>query len=254
MEKRCYEWNYFFDYIIPKLPIIGEGFESKVYKSSEEIWKIFYYTFCDRNEKNIEAIGSLNGDYLTVPHALFYLNNEYFGYAMRDAGCDLEKMIVTKDLSRETILDILEQLREIIDYLHSLSLSHGDIKFDNILVQDGHVRLGDINNLIYPNTATNLNVLHSLWYDTWKSYSLVDIFAFNYLTFLLLNYSSSELREFIENNTVFLSMRTLNELASNNKIVDEKVWQYVWGLLNGSILEAKKSYLKPDILLLDYLK
>lgn len=256
MEKRCYDYNYFIEHIISKLPLLAEGIESEIYKSGTEIWKIFHYNFCDRNEANIENIGKLNGDYLTIPVALFYLSGEYFGYAMCDAGIDLEKIILEKNLTRNEILDILGQLKEIITYLHSLSLAHGDIKFDSILLKNGHVRLGDINNLTYPNAIPNLNILHKTWYEIWKSYQLIDIFAFNYLTFLLLNYSSSELREYLKYNVSFSSVRILNIVASrtSNSIVDKEVWNYVCDLLNGRTAESKKSYLKPDILLLDYLK
>lgn len=254
MEKRCYEYNYFIECILAYLPLIADKFESEVYRSGKEIWKIFHCCFCDRNEDNIEDIGKLNSNYLTTPIASFYLSDEYYGYAMEDAGCDLEKKIKVIDLTKNEILDILWQLREIINYLHSLSLGHGDIKLENILLKDGHVRLGDVNNLTYPNAIPNLNKFYSEWYKIWKSYQLVDIFAFNYLTFLLLNYPISVLREYINNNMAISSRQTLSELTSNNKIVDKEVWSYVCGLLNCRTPESKKVYLKPDIILLDYLK
>lgn len=254
MEKRYYEYDYFFESIASRLTLLATGFESNVFKSGEEVWKIFRKGFSDRNEQNIEAIGKLNRDYLTTPIALFYLSGEYFGYVMDDAGDDLAKSILNRDLTRNEILDILGQVKEIIVYLHSLSLCHGDIKIDSILLKHSHVRLGDINNLTYPNAIPNLNVLHQDWYDIWGSYQLIDIFAFNYLTFLLLNYPISELREYIKCNMVFSSMRTLSDFTTDNKIVDKEVWGYVSSLLNGRIPTSKKSYLKPDMLLLDYLK
>lgn len=254
MEKRHYEWNYFFEEVAPSLSLIADCFEAEVYKSGDEIWKIFHCYFCNRNEENMEKLALLNKEYLTTPRALFYLSDEYFGYAMEDAGIDLSKMILNGNLTRNDLLAILQQLKERIFYLHSLSLGHGDIKFENILVKNGHVRLGDINSLTYPAAVPNLNRYYQEWYKKWNDYFLVDIFAFNYLTFLLLNYPISMLQAYIKGNGVE-SKRALKELTSfPNNIVDSEIWSYVRGLLNLHNPESKKPYLKPNMLLLDYLK
>jgi serine/threonine protein kinase len=54
------------------------------------------------------------------------------------------EVILEKDLTEETILDIFIQIVQAIQYIHSHNIVHRDMKPDNIfLMKDGTIKIGD---------------------------------------------------------------------------------------------------------------
>ncbi len=254
MERRCYTYKQLYIDVLEEATIIAAGHEGEIYQFGDEVFKIFHNILNIKNQEYLEDISKLSEDYLTVPIAEVYVNIEYCGYTMKYAGRDLASTIADTDLSRSDIMDILKQLKTCVEYLHSISAAHGDIKLKNILLENGQIRLGDVNNLILKESTPHLNALHKEWYKKYPSFQLVDIFALNYLTFLLLNFPVSNLRRNIYRGIFFSTPRDLPCFINEKQgFVDDEVWDYVRELLQGNTPESKKRYLKPDIVLLDYL-
>lgn len=254
MEKRFYNFTDFFEWYMRKATV-KYGTEAEIYKLDGEVYKVFNSSFGERNEESIETIGKMNSRYLTIPTCLLYLGFEYYGFVMDDAGDDLKTILNNQDLSFDKKYDILNQLREGLLYLEEMGTPHGDLSISNILYDGEYVRIGDVNNLIIEDSSKRLNYCGRSWFDAYGSYKTVDRLAYNLLTYLLLNFSTYDIRELIQyeksNPAVFRKCL----LDRPNVVFKPEIWVgYEQELLRGNKLILENKNIDKDIFLIDYLK
>ncbi|MCX4366147.1 MAG: hypothetical protein OSJ70_10320 [Bacilli bacterium] len=257
MEKKYYNFDDFFTSYMRNASV-KYGTEAEIYHLDGKVYKIFNSTFGDRNEESIETIGKMDSKYLTIPRELIYLGflgYEYYGYVMDDAGDNLANILKTQDLSFDERYEILCQIKEALLYIEKMNAHHGDLTLANVLYDGKIARIGDVNNLTVDNATPRLNYLGRFWYRTFESYKTVDRLAFNFMTYLLLNFSLDDIRELLPNERNNPMAHRMNVLDRPNKVFDEDIWSsYERELLRGKKLVLENKDIDKDMLLIDYLK
>ncbi len=254
MEKRYYNFNDFFEILMRNAQVIY-GTEAEIYKLDGKVYKIYNSSFGQRNEESIEEIGNMDSRYLTIPTYLIYLDFEYYGYVMNDAGEDLKKILNNQDLSFDKRYAILEQLRKALLYIEDKKTPHGDLSISNILYDGEYVRIGDVNNLIIGDSSKHLNYCGRSWFDAYGSYKTVDRLAFNLMTYLLLNFEMHDIRDLMQYERQNPAVFRKCVLDCPNEAFKPEIWTgYEQELLRGNKLVLKNKEVDKDILLIDYLK
>lgn len=268
MKKESYRSLDSFTDSIKPIKII-ESNEAHIFITGNFVYKIFdrfnvgqYY--CKKS--HILGLQHLNSEMFTIPVSLIYINNRFLGFKMINCGESLNNQFIEDKLSFNELVSISEQLKDIQLYLTKKSMIHGDIQLDNLLYKNGKVTLTDINSAsAFP---TILNGYKKLFWNS-SNGSLVrvpDDFYFwsqcygpeyldyletNYCTFLLLNFSPSEIIKLNDGSIDFKSYKRIDRFLmnpSNNKFEDD-VFDYFMNAFSG---EKKK--LSVDIHLVDHLK
>lgn len=183
-----------FDRFMKDCSLIGHGSESIIYKRNDEVFKILNYRNINlRTKARLEKIAESGLDkYLTVPTSEIYVDYKFYGYGMDYAGVNLKKYLHKKKVSRDEIIEILHKVKECLINLHDANFVHGDLKLSNILVNDGEVKITDVNNMkLGILSPVYLNMLSSYLMPYYGHGKALDIHAFNYITFCLLNYTGN---------------------------------------------------------------
>ncbi len=219
MEKCSYDFYTFFSEVVRMFKCISTT-DGEIYISEDKVWKVFSSGFSlDRkNEENLERNATLDPYMFTVPQKKLYLDNEYYGFLMTNAGISLDKYIKIYNPSFEEKIMILQALKKIIDFLSEHLLLHGDLRMQNVMVDhndNNHVRLCDINNLIYPDTTyANICNLHVFWQEFYRTMGYVDKLAFDLITYILINFSNVEIASICDKPILIKEVREL--LDSDN--------------------------------------
>lgn len=198
MEARSYDFFTFFSEVVFGWKSFGTT-DGEIYISDEYVWKVFSSSLKDdrKNEDNLERLAKLDPNMFTIPIRKLYLDKEYYGFQMNNAGLSLEKYILKNNPSLDEKIYILEMIKRIVDFLKENLLLHGDIRIQNVMVDkkdDILVRLCDINNLIYPNTTyTYINNLHAFWQEFYRVIGYIDKLGFDLITFILVNFSNEDI-------------------------------------------------------------
>lgn len=223
MEKRYYKTGELLKNILVDKEMI-RGTEGKIYMLLNEVLKVYDVMYEQRNEESMEFISNLDSDLLTVPTSLLYIDDVYYGYYMKNAGVNLATFLCSNQLPLKERVDIAKQMKKIALYLKDKHLAHGDISFSNLFIDDGHVRLGDVNNLITGKSVPRLNLLSRYWYGHYRDYQVVDNLSVNYLTYILLNYPPDDL-EWILSDIAMTFIQLNSFFYDENIAFDEKVWE-----------------------------
>lgn len=254
MEKKYYGFTDFFEWYM-RNATVQYGTEAEIYKLDGKVYKIFNSSYGERNEESIEIIGKMDPRYLTIPIYLIYLGLEYYGFVMDDAGDDLKTILNTQDLSFDKKYDILSQLKEGLLYIEDMGTPHGDLSISNILYDSERVRIGDVNNLIIGNSSAHLNYCGRSWFRAFGSYKTVDRLAFNLLTYLLLNFSTYDIRELIQYERKDPDVFRKRVIDQPNEVFKPEIWTgYEQELLRGNKLVLENKTIDKDIFLIDYLR
>lgn len=203
MEKNSYDSYTFFSEVVIAWKNIDTR-EADIFLCGDKVWKVFHSFILPemRDECHIEALSELRSDYLTIPKRKLYLDYEYYGYLMDNAGTPLDKYWEDNDLSRQVKVYILAKVKDIVEYLKGLGLIHSDIRIPNIMLdfKDDKliVRLGDINGMIFPDSKVyHLNYLHEAWYHYYADIKVIDKLALDLITFILINFDEKEYRDIV---------------------------------------------------------
>lgn len=201
MEKNSYDFYTFFSEVALAWKYMDTR-EAEIYTDGDKVWKVFHSFLPEnaRGEEHLEELSKLNSQYLTVPKRKLYLDQEYYGYLMDFAGTPLDKYWSEYNLTMNEKEYILKSLKEIVIYLRGLGLIHSDIRIPNVFIDDEdeylHVRLGDINSMIFPDSkGYHLNLLHEEWYNYYHDISVVDKLGFDLITFILINFDAAEVED-----------------------------------------------------------
>lgn len=221
MEKSFYEFYTFFSEVVFGLKCKSCR-EGELYYNDDYIWKVFSSCFTPelKGEEIILEVSKLDSDYLTIPTRLLYLDDEYYGYKMDNVGTSLDKFILKNKPSRDFVIKILLDFKRIMVYLDSMGIIHGDVSISNILIDESdnyHVRLGDITSMIFPgiNSKYHIKFLHEHWYKHYGDIKVIDKLAFDYITYLLINFYDDSLEDILDNPDY--NFNTVLEMLSKNK-------------------------------------
>lgn len=250
MEKYCYSTEELFGEILAHKQY-KRGTEGDIYFLEDSVLKVFDHTYYSKNESTIEKIGELDPTKLTIPQSLLYVDSEYAGYYMQNAGENVESLLGKQKLSYADRINVAQSLKEISLYLKQKGMAHGDISFSNIFKDSEYIRLGDVNNLIIGSSTPRLNLLARYWYKYYHNYQLVDTLSINYLTYLLLLYKAEDL-EWIVKNVIFTT-RCLDMLvAEETTIFEQDAWEQEKRLLFTDVRQYNGEM--DDLYLIDYIK
>lgn len=243
--------------------------EGCIYITDNFVYKIFYSSDLDSyycQKSNITSISRLSEQMLTIPVSLIYINNKYMGFKMFNCGNNLNNLFLEGKLSKEELIAISIQLKEIEQYLRKKSLIHGDIQLSNLLYQNRNVTLTDINSFIklpkwynfykkyFISTSGGQSLRIPGDYYFWVrsyGYEYLDYLAINYCTFLLLNYTPSEIDELNKRAHECKIYKKTERFIDDaeNKAFEDDVFDYFVETFSGN----KKKVLS-DLYLIDHLK
>ncbi len=156
--QRCCRENFDED---PEFRPINSSLYSRVFRFSHKQRDYFYKNFFDRNMlepikamfRGNRALRSLKGDQLllqhgfNVPRCILIGSRRNYNFSVSKAipnARDLNQFVKEEfisDLDREQIIlkrFLIKRLGQVIGQLHSLGISHGDLRWGNILIQRYH--------------------------------------------------------------------------------------------------------------------
>lgn len=205
---------------IKELEVIGMGAEGVVYKYNFEgkdiAIKIFNPDIFTSNKlKKIELIHSKEiNSIITAPQCLVCVDGEINGYSMEYDQND-QNLDSVKTLTTSEKLKYLRLLRETIETLHErYNIIVGDLKLSNILINNGCIKICDVDNFKVDDLDPDILNLYSKQY--FKKYGRMDkgldIFSFNILSVLfLISASKDDLISYIM-NTSYVKNEALRDL------------------------------------------
>lgn len=255
MEARSYNFYTFFSEIVFGWKCISAR-EGEIYINGDDVWKVFSscLTVEQKREEDIERIALLDPNMLTVPTMKLYLDHEYYGFLMRHAGMSLDEYIKIYNPSFEEKIVIAKRLKEITEYLKKNSLLHGDIKVSNIMFEKSInpiVRLGDVNNIIFPSTkSASVNNLSSEWMEFYSNINVIDKLSCDLVTFILLSYANYDLVNIISRPILVEDVRKI--LINDNHPFDESDFNAIKTDLTCKV--KRKSLQMENTYLVDCLK
>lgn len=190
---------------IKELEVIGMGAEGVIYKYNFEgdtiAIKIFNPDIFTSNKlEKIKLIHSKEIDkVITKPQCLVCVDGKINGYAMEYDQND-QNLESLNELTVSEKLEYLKTLRNIIELLHKHNIVVGDLKLSNILVNEGTMKICDVDNFKVDDLDPDILNLYSKQY--FRKYKKMDegldVFSFNILTILfLINDSRDELINYI---------------------------------------------------------
>lgn len=213
---------------IENLKWLGSGMEAKVYvdktKShfdSEIALKVFFYPFKYDHSKR-EKIRILNiHDIPGIIKPYDSINNEdgCTGYYMEYFYSS--PLSERTDLPYERKLIVLHSLKETIERLHKKEIIVGDLREQNILVNEkDEVKICDVDGFKVGHFDMGwLNIFSNIYFERYKRIDEgLDIFSFNLITlFYLLNYSKDEKTRSIH------QIEELDSLEERDKIIQKVI-------------------------------
>lgn len=169
-----------------KYPQIGFGEEASVHKYDEDLaFKVFIFfskkECLSRKFEKIELMGKLRDESACFPVGLVgYEDKKKEGYfcdlVNPLSGCkDFEALTYLKDMRK--LLDYIVQADEAIQRFHKMGLVLGDVKEDNIMIdENGNVKFVDTDNWMYGDYGFDLEPgrAHLLRRTYNKEASLID--------------------------------------------------------------------------------
>ena len=228
---------------------------SDIFLNSEYVYKILNsrIPLYKRKENRIDEIALLNDELITVPDRKVYINNQYFGFRMKNGGIPLLEYIFNNNIDFTGKLEILHKIKNIIEYLDKLGIIHGDVRLSNFLFKDGIIRLTDVNNMIFSDDQEDhANLLYKDWYKATGTFKFLDEYACNLICFLLLNYPTEFLINIFSRDFYFDNNFLKDLLNIKCDKFDQEVLQGVKASILGDRDAIKQ--LKPNTFLIDYLR
>lgn len=216
--------------ILMKNSIVSGGTESTILRYDDYLLKIlfppflFFYT-----KRKMHDLGKLENlrDYLTLPIADVYIDFRYVGFGMFDEGISLAKLLLESPLTLEDKKRYMLQLKDAIINMHDADIVHGDIQPSNILIKDGKVKIGDINNVKF--ASYHMMYFNALTGHLRKYYGrmpIIDIQSFNYFTYMLFNLDENDLKELAYYGADFFrfeDIRNIDNKYFNSDVCDEQM-------------------------------
>lgn len=160
---------------------IGKGAYDIVYANGENVYKEIQYEYriYQRSDiqlevkymtsTNIREIAFLNymksiqTKHSGKDHVIHPIKINDRHISMNNGGITLSQYYKENDISIADIRNILRQILLGIDYMHNINIIHCDIKPNNILINDGLVRLCDFNSSTI-NTGRTKGLVYTSWY------------------------------------------------------------------------------------------
>lgn len=257
MERLDFlEENY--DDMLLNSSVIDRGTESTIILHDGKIYKILVpdaiTLFTRKRLRKIHECKELE-DYITMPLREIYYEFRFIGYEMDYAGINLTEYLIycikNSTLTDDLKYDILLKLKRCIEKIHEYKMIHGDIQPRNVLINDGHVLLGDINNMnygIFRNAY--LNEVSLRLSDKYGISDVIDIQTFNYFCYLIFNAPDEILMEILQFGADSIYRTDLINVP--NKYFDESVLLEQKEIFNKKI--NKRLALTNSKYLIDYLK
>ncbi|MCH5166476.1 MAG: hypothetical protein J1F35_01160 [Erysipelotrichales bacterium] len=243
--------------------IVTSGFshypsrDGDVYVGADVAYKIYdqYMPPKNKREFRVEDIALLDEKFLTIPISKLYIDDVYSGFEMFNGGESLKSYLFKYSVSFDETINILNQLKDIIIYLSDNSLVHADVRLSNILYKNGHVRLTDVNGILFNGDIPlpySFVPLFQNWYIVDGSVKMLDVLAFNLWTYILLNNSVQDTRKDVIYNIEFFLDDLRSVLDKDSGMFDNEVTSIVKNAILGDHSAIKE--LKPNTFLIDYLK
>lgn len=128
---------------------IYRGFESKIYKKGDILYKIFDKETCNEEAiKNkvakLELIKDLDIN-VTKPIDLVKKEDKIVGYTMKDYK--EYRSLNSFDRNNKKKIENLKKVKEELEKLHDNGIIYGDLRLDNILEHDGSILFCDVDNV-----------------------------------------------------------------------------------------------------------
>lgn len=137
---------------INKLEIFNKGgFEGKILLYNKDLvikrFEPFLKDFIDFDLKKYKLVEfnkkKLSDNILAVPKKLVNVNNDFAGFMMKKYNA----ITINKIYDFAKSLEIYEKLFNNLEYLHQKNIIVGDIKYENIIVEDGNPIFVDVDSM-----------------------------------------------------------------------------------------------------------
>lgn len=203
MEKLYFLEEYY-DEWLSDATVIDSGSEGTIMSYGDEVIKILHSNLNAFTKYRLRRLSEMSvlENSITMPTKEIYYDYRFIGFAMKYAGINLRDFFL--DLLNQSLLtdDIkIEYLIKVRDCLTSLNgngVIHGDIQPRNILVNNGKVLLGDINNCNFGSfKSPYLNEIALRLYHKYGLCPLIDLQTFNYFCYCIMNMNSNDLRNLL---------------------------------------------------------
>lgn len=254
MESRYYDFYTFFTEVVYGWKSMSYN-ECEIYELAERVYKVFNYSAGKfaKDDRHLEELSTLDSNLLTVPVAKLYLDNLYSGFEMKYGGISLNNYLKTNNIEYDEKIDILKQIKNIILYLKSKGIVHGDLRFANTLYMNKKIRLTDLNGMIFPGEdPLRLNYLYYSWFQTINSPIFLDDLAFNLMTYLFLNYDEWELQGILDDSKGIRDDEIENILSVDKGLFDDEITDEVKAALMSDKVAMR--HIRPNTFLLDHIK
>lgn len=172
---------------------LSQGGEGVVYKKDKTAYKIYHNNKI--SEKKIKELSVLSDSRILKPKSIVYKDNEVVGYSMNyEANTYPLCQVFTKSfqsrygLSNGTLLNLLTQMIEVVNHIHSKGILIVDLNEYNILVDKNFKKVYFIDvdsyqTKSYPATAIMEHIKdpHAQFFSIQSDYYSLAILAFNLL-------------------------------------------------------------------------
>ena len=247
-----------YDDMLINSKVIDSGTESTIVLHDGKIYKILVPdAITITTKKRLRKINECKEleEYLTMPLREIYYEFRFIGYEMDYAGINLTDYLIenikNSTLTTDMKYDLMMKLKRCIEKIHEHKMVHGDIQPRNVLVNDDHVVLGDINNMnfgFFKNAY--LNEVSLRLCDRYGVSPIIDIHAFNYFCYLIFNAPDEILMEILQFGADSIFRTDL--ISVPNKYFDDSVVLEQKDIFNNR--NNKKLALMNSKYLIDYLK
>lgn len=252
--KKIYFLEDDYEDLLMNTRVVGSGTESTVIEYQDYVLKILFPHFIFRySRRKLNALAELEKlyPYMTLPLGEVYLEFHFIGYMMEHAGVSLKEYILNNSFKEEEKVNVLKSLKAAIEEMHKAGIVHGDIQFGNLMYKDGIAKVSDINNVRYKRYHDMyLNEISLELVRKYGTTPLLDIHAFNYLTYILINLNDDDLRELVSLGAD--SIKSFSREYYPNKYFDDKVCDEQMELLLRPT--SKSDAMMKSKYLIDYLK
>lgn len=247
-----------FDDFLMDARIVGEGTESTVLEYEDLVVKILLphaLNFFTKRKLAELAVRDDLREYMTLPVKEFYIDFKYTGFLMEHAGISIKDLLLLSELSIDERIELLHKIRVCLKRINDEGMVHGDIQFSNIMYDNGVVKISDINNVKFGRyRAMYLNAIANHLCSRYGKTYLLDLHAFNYFSYILLNLDGDDLRSYVQLGAdsfrVFLYNKDYKKIKNNH--FDEDVCEEQLDLLMHP--KSKKLALEKSKYLIDYIK
>lgn len=135
--------------------------------------------------------------------------------------------------------------------MHSHGILHGDIQFSNMMVKENNIKISDVNNVkIGKHHEMYMNEISLNLANLYGIAPIIDIQAFNYMCYILLNGNDEEINKYV--NLGADGIGCLSESPIENIMFDRDVSHEQFEIMTS--LRKIKSAKTDTKYLIDYLK